>query len=184
MTDKSRVLSDQEYYQKNKGWISEKTRQYRQVHKERIATYKKQYYLEHKELEAERNKTYYQENKEKMLARSRKYYAEHRDDTDYNKTKHKAKTRGIVFTLSRKKFKEIRNSPCTFAEVDGEHCANKNNKDSKLRVGVDRLTNGAYEDIDVIPMCWYHNNMKHNITPNIVEVLYNIYIERGILEVI
>jgi len=172
-----------------KAQANERAKKWYQGHKEYRRAYNKKYREEHKDQLKKFKKRYRDEHKDQINAHNNKHYAEHKDEInarrretgnvntlgrEYSRIKCKAKQRGIGFNLSLEKLKEIKLSPCAFAEIDGENCAGI--------ITVDRLTNGAYTDNDVIALCHYHNTMKSNMTPQIVEALYKIYLERGILK--
>jgi hypothetical protein len=124
---------------------------------------------------------------------SRRYHKEHKKQIrEYHKQysqslrgmyvvlRSGAKHRKIQFDLSFEKFCELKNMPCAFTGIPNSPCRNLAHKGEKLYITIDRLTNGAYNDKDAIPLCEHHNNIKNNITPLEVKQLCKIYQEKGV----
>ena len=167
-------------------------KKHRQENKERIRANDKLRYQLNKEYKKAWQRKYNQERREEQKAYSKNYRHENEEQIKameqkrgrdperiYNNYRYSASERGIEFNLSKERFFELLEMPCAFAEIDGDRCRNSR---GEQRVGVDRLSNGAYEDSDVIPLCHYHNTIKGAVTPQMIELLYKLCIERGILK--
>jgi hypothetical protein len=194
------------YYQEHKEELKAHQREYNKTHREDQKAYAKKHRQECKEQVSASEKKHYQKYKEEHKSWQHEYNQEHREDQKmysknyrqeheeevkamekqrsrtperiYANYRYSAAERGIEFNLSKERFLELLAMPCAFAEIDGERCGNSR---GEQRVGIDRLSNGAYEDHDVIPLCHYHNTIKGAITPQMIELLYKLCTERGIL---
>jgi hypothetical protein len=105
----------------------------------------------------------------------------------YKNLRLRAEHRGLEFTLTENEFKAVKRGICFFHGIPDDPCRDifyhYNRKKRMLpHTSIDRLDNRkGYTADNVMSMCEHHNSTKHSITPAMVERLYHLYKERGIL---
>lgn len=152
MTKQEKKQYDIEYREKFPDKIKDKSKKYYEKNKEKIINKQKEKRESLKnndeynvKVRAIKNKSY-KKNKDKINERAKT--AEYR----YSDYKRRAQTIDRVFDLSKDKFKNIFESPCTYCSKEQSH-------------GIDRKDNNVgYTEENCLPCCWTCNRMKGNLS--------------------
>jgi len=99
-----------------------------------------------------------------------------------NHCKNNAKARGIYFNLTIEDVNSVIYNNCIYCNREPSNVYTiKYRNESKKYSGIDRLDNNlGYEIGNCVPCCQSCNSLKNGITPNMVHILYNLYLETGV----
>ena len=103
----------------------------------------------------------------------------------YESAKSNAAKRGLEFTITENEFKAVKRGYCIFHGIEGSPCRDIRyhyKKGVLPYTTIDRLDNRkGYVSGNVVSMCEYHNTIKGAVTPEMVNRLYILFKENGIL---
>lgn len=95
-----------------------------------------------------------------------------------------ATKRGYDFDLSKEEFKQLVLDPCFLCGKKETQYVSYRKTGSVFRFnGIDRLDNTeGYNVKNCLPCCKRCNTLKNGITPDMVKILYNLMVERGLIK--
>ena len=157
------------HYNKNKESIRKKQNEYlKQYHienKDKISEYKKRYYKENKERILSYCKQYREKNREYIKSYKREYKANNRELFNKHKQKRRAIKKGLVSTLTTKRWEEIKrdfNHQCAYCGMtEKEHikeCEEQLHQEHFIPVS----DKGEHTINNIIPACRSCNSSKGN----------------------